>query len=62
MDMVVVGAGTGGCIAGIGKKLKEKLPGVKIVGVDADSSIMARPAEMNRGGGPYKVSQHCCVP
>ena len=28
--MVVVGAGTGGTVAGIGRKLKEKLPNVKV--------------------------------
>ena len=30
LDMVVVGAGTGGTVAGIGRKIKEKLPHVKV--------------------------------
>ena len=30
LDMVVVGAGTGGTVAGIGRKLKEKLPHVQV--------------------------------
>ena len=28
--MVIVGAGTGGTVAGIGRKLKERLPHVKV--------------------------------
>merc|ERR1712137_1377647 len=43
IDMVVVGAGTGGTITGIAKKLKEKIPGVKVVGVDPYGSILAGP-------------------
>ena len=30
VDMVVLGAGTGGTISGVAKKLKEKIPGVKV--------------------------------
>ena len=29
--MIVVGAGTGGTVAGIGRKIKEKLPHVKVL-------------------------------
>jgi len=43
IDMVVVGAGTGGTITGIAKKLKEKIPGVKVVGVDPYGSILSGP-------------------
>eukprot|EP01094_Clydonella_sp_ATCC50884_P023469 TRINITY_DN562_c0_g1_i1.p1 TRINITY_DN562_c0_g1~~TRINITY_DN562_c0_g1_i1.p1 ORF type:complete len:465 (-),score=207.07 TRINITY_DN562_c0_g1_i1:381-1775(-) len=40
IDMLVAGAGTGGTITGIAKKLKEKIPGIKIVGVDPKGSIL----------------------
>jgi cystathionine beta-synthase len=40
-DAIVVGAGTGGTITGLSKKLKEKLPNVVVVGVDPDGSILA---------------------
>jgi len=40
-DVIVIGAGTGGTIAGVGKKLKEKLPNVIVVGVDPYGSILA---------------------
>jgi cysteine synthase A len=51
ISMLVAGVGTGGTITGIAKKLKEKIPTIKIVGVDPYGSIL--------GGGdevyPYKV-------
>lgn len=51
LAMVVMGAGTGGTITGVGKKLKEKSPQIKIVGADPIGSILAGPAEI----GTYKV-------
>ena len=30
LDMIVVGAGTGGTVTGIGRKLKEKLPSAQV--------------------------------
>lgn len=48
IDMVVIGAGTGGTITGIGRKIKEKLPQCKIVGVDPHGSILAVPEELNK--------------
>lgn len=30
MDMVVISAGTGGTLTGVAKKLKEKVPGIKV--------------------------------
>ncbi|XP_018026390.1 cystathionine beta-synthase-like [Hyalella azteca] len=47
MDMIVCSAGTGGTITGIAKKIKEKLPDCKVVGVDPEGSILALPEEMN---------------
>mmetsp|Transcript_11022 Transcript_11022/g.18801 ORF Transcript_11022/g.18801 Transcript_11022/m.18801 type:complete len:403 (+) Transcript_11022:203-1411(+) len=43
IDMIVCGAGTGGTITGIAKKLKEKIPNVQIVGVDPYGSILSGP-------------------
>ena len=51
LSMFVAGVGTGGTITGVAKKLKEKLPNIKIIGVDPFGSIL--------GGGEeifsYKV-------
>merc|ERR1712032_1367390 len=47
LDYMVLSAGTGGTISGVAKKLKEKIPGVKIVGVDPMGSILAKPDSMN---------------
>jgi len=40
LDMVVIGAGTGGTIAGVAKFLKEKNPKIRIVGVDPEGSVL----------------------
>ena len=51
LDMCVMGVGTGGTITGVAKKLKEKIPSIKIIGADPFGSIL--------GGGddvfPYQV-------
>ncbi|CAG0897942.1 unnamed protein product [Cyprideis torosa] len=47
VDMVVVGAGTGGSVTGIGRKFKERCPDCIVVGVDPMGSILAEPEEMN---------------
>ncbi|XP_017394051.1 cystathionine beta-synthase isoform X1 [Cebus imitator] len=47
LDMLVASAGTGGTITGIARKLKEKCPGCKIIGVDPEGSILAEPEELN---------------
>jgi len=47
VDMIVVGAGTGGTITGIARKIKEKCPNCVVVGVDPYGSILAEPAELN---------------
>ncbi|MCK4353127.1 cysteine synthase family protein [candidate division WOR-3 bacterium] len=38
-DYIVIGAGTGGTISGVGKFLKEKNPKIKVIGVDPIGSI-----------------------
>lgn len=48
VDMLVAGAGTGGTITGIARKLKEKCPDIKIVGVDPEGSILAEPEDLNK--------------
>lgn len=47
LDAVVAGAGTGGTISGLARKIKEKLPSCKIVGIDPVGSILALPEELN---------------
>jgi cystathionine beta-synthase len=51
IDYFVSGAGTGGVITGVGRKLKEKIPGVQIVGVDPVGSIIGG----GEPGSPYLV-------
>ena len=41
VDMVVMGAGTGGTVTGIGRKIKEKCSNCIIVGVDPEGSVLA---------------------
>uniref|UniRef100_A0A6Q2WWJ8 Cystathionine beta-synthase n=1 Tax=Esox lucius TaxID=8010 RepID=A0A6Q2WWJ8_ESOLU len=48
VDMLVAGAGTGGTITGIARKLKERCPNIKIVGVDPEGSVLAEPEELNK--------------
>ena len=56
VDMIVASAGTGGTIAGLGRKIKEKLNSCLVVGVDPEGSILAEPAEINKTeSGFYEV-------
>lgn len=57
LDAIVLGAGTGGTITGIGRKIKERLPECKIIGADPEGSILAEPGELNAGteGSKYHV-------
>lgn len=48
VDMVVVGAGTGGTISGIGRKIKEKCPDCKVIAVDPEGSILSLPESLNK--------------
>lgn len=47
VDMVVVGAGTGGSITGISHKLKECCPSCFVIGVDPEGSILSEPPALN---------------
>lgn len=46
-DLLVAGAGTGGTISGLSRRLKEHNPECTVLGVDPRGSILARPEEMN---------------
>ncbi|KAH7482431.1 hypothetical protein KRP22_008314 [Phytophthora ramorum] len=47
VDMVVMGAGTGGTLSGTARKLKEKCPSCIVVGADPIGSILAEPENLN---------------
>jgi cystathionine beta-synthase len=55
IDVLVASAGTGGTISGIARKLKERLPNIRIVGVDPVGSILALPETLNGEISSYKV-------
>jgi cystathionine beta-synthase len=51
LDYVVLTAGTGGTITGVARRVKEEIPGAKVIGVDPVGSILAGPGPI----GSYKV-------
>ncbi len=51
LDYCVMTAGTGGTITGVARRLKRDVPGVKVVGVDPEGSILAGPGPIHS----YKV-------
>jgi len=55
IDVIVLTAGTGGTATGIARKLKEKIPHIKIIGVDPHGSILAQPDSLNGAISSYKV-------
>ncbi|KAG0366435.1 hypothetical protein BGX24_003683, partial [Mortierella sp. AD032] len=55
VDMLVAGAGTGGTITGIARKLKAHCPNIIIVGVDPHGSILAEPESLNTSTEGYQV-------
>ncbi|MGH2675583.1 MAG: PLP-dependent cysteine synthase family protein, partial [Actinomycetota bacterium] len=52
IDVLVAGVGTGGTITGTGRYLKERKPGVLVVGADPEGSVFSAPDEPAR---PYLV-------
>jgi len=55
VDMIVAGVGTGGTITGIARKIKEKCPNCKVIGVDPYVSVLAEPATLNESDNTPKV-------
>jgi len=55
VDYFFASAGTGGTITGTAKKLKEKIPDIKVIGIDPFGSILAKPETLNKGIFAYKV-------
>lgn len=51
LDMIVIGAGTGGTITGVAKRLKEEIPGINIIGADPVGSILGGGTEVK----PYLI-------
>jgi cystathionine beta-synthase len=51
LDYCVMTAGTGGTVTGVARRLKQDVPGVKIIGVDPEGSILAGPGPIHS----YKV-------
>ncbi|MDX2164107.1 MAG: cystathionine beta-synthase [Gammaproteobacteria bacterium] len=47
LDMVVMGAGTGGTITGVARRLKEHNPNIQIIGVDPYGSILGGGTEVH---------------
>lgn len=48
IDMVILTAGTGGTVTGVGRKLKELCPNCIVIGVDPEGSILAEPESLNK--------------
>jgi len=55
IDYLVVVTGTGGHITGLSRKLKERIPELKVVGIDIEGSVMALPHSLNTKVGGYAV-------
>lgn len=47
-NAVIISTGTGGAVTGIGRKILERKPDCRIVGVDPYGSLLAQPPEVNK--------------
>lgn len=56
VDVVVLGAGTGGTLTGVGQKLKEKNPNCILVAAEPDGSVM-----INKDGKPHSFLVSRCL-
>ena len=62
LDVIVLSAGTGGTVTGIGRKMRERLPDVKILAVDPEGSILALPKELNcKGIYKYRMNNKLTI-
>jgi len=57
IDYLFAGAGTGGTICGIARKLKEMNPKIVVVGIDPEGSILAQPECLNNDNPPPAIGQ-----
>ena len=53
LDYLFLGAGTGGTLTGISRKLKEMNPNIKIIAIDPEGSLLAQPESMNKPGPEF---------
>lgn len=53
VDMVVLGAGTGGTMTGIARKIKQACPDCTVIGVDPVGSIIAEPESLNKSDSNF---------
>lgn len=47
IDYIFIAAGTGGTVTGLTRYLHEKIPGIKVIGIDPIGSILAYPDSLN---------------
>ncbi|XP_017769210.1 PREDICTED: cystathionine beta-synthase [Nicrophorus vespilloides] len=53
VDMVVAGAGTGGTVCGIGRRMKDSCPSCIVVAADPEGSILSLPESLNKTDVTY---------
>ena len=55
IDYLVCAVGTGGHLTGLSRQLKERIPGLTVVAVDVEGSVIALPESLNTIKGGYTV-------